>query len=328
MARNDPTRWTPQKIAKLVARAREKGATLEILGKRYGVCAAAVASVLRQAGVNKELSAQRKRWRMEEEREKRRSILADVMPRANGNVSVAAKMTHYSRATIEIWKRELLTPEDLEKIIVRPACIECGKPVVSKDPRAKICSAACKIFRKNKLKAKRSGSSWQLWQKRDYDELVISLKVCGGVVYKAAKMMGISRHAVHAAITRWGIRDELSDARAQRREEKIAQVAQMIMSGTGMMRAALSCGLHKRTIKEQLAAAGYGHLVHGQKCLHCGKIFTRQKIQDRCCSEECRKTMLRARWKKVRMRKAAIRNQRKNENVVIESQTIKRSKHL
>ena len=326
MARNDPTRWTPQRVARLVARARQKGATLEILGKRYGVCAASIASVLRQAGVNKELSDQRKRWRMEDEREKRRAILDDVMARANGNVSAAAKMTHYGRSSISLWTKALLTPEDLEKIIVRPACIECGKPVVSNDPRAKICSAACKTFRKNKLKAKRSGSSWQLWEKRDYDELIISLKVCGGVVYKAAKMMGISRHAVHAAITRWGIRDELSAARAQRREEQIEQVAQMIMSGVGMMRAALACGLHKRTIKEELTAAGYGHLVHGQRCLHCGKMFTRQKIQDRCCSEECRKAMMRARWKKVRMQRASKKT--KVVNIVIESQTIQRSKHL
>lgn len=326
MARNDPTRWTPQRIARLVARAKEKGATLEILGARYGVCAASIAAVLRKAGVNKELSAQRRKWRMEDEREKRKAILADVMAKANGNVSVAAKMTHYGRSTIEIWKKTLLTPEDLEKIIVRPACIECGKPVVSNDPRAKICSAACKIVRKNKLKAKRSNSSWQLWEKRDYDELIISLKVCGGVVYKAAKMMGISRHAVHAAITRWGIRDELSAARAQRREEKIEQVAQMIMSGVGMMRAALSCGVHKRTVKDELAAAGYGHLVHGQKCLRCGKIFTRQKIQDRCCSEECRKIMMRARWKKVRMLRAS--KKKKVVNIMIESKTIQRSKHL
>jgi predicted nucleic acid-binding Zn ribbon protein/transposase len=328
MARNDPTRWTAQKIAKLIARAREKGATLEILGKRYGVSASRIGMLLKRAGVNRELSAQRKLERLEKHRDEKRAIVFEALAKANGRISEAARLTHYGRSTIEIWARKLFTKDDVDSMVSRRACVECGNPVISINPRAKLCSDECRRKRVNKLRQKRRNSAWKLWRQRDYDEFLLTLRLCGGVVHKAAKILGVSRHAAQSAVTKWELRDEVAQARLDSTTEKVEKIAELIKNGVGMMQAADRVQFNKKKIKALLISNGYADVLRTQKCLFCGNLFRRKKVQDRCCSDECRQNLMRARWEKERMRKAAIRNQRKNENVVIESQTIKRSKHL
>jgi len=94
----------------------------------------------------------------------------------------------------------------------------------------------------------------------------------------------------------------------------------------GMMQAADRVQFNKKKIKAMLIRNGYADVIRTQKCLFCGKLFQRQKVQDRCCSDECRQNLKRARWKKVRMQRASKKT--KTVNIVIESKTIQRSKHL
>lgn len=329
MGRSDPSRWTPDELSRLVEMASQKGATLKMLGEHYGISAAAVATVLRQTGANLELSKRRKQWRLEEAKEERRRILSEILIKANGSISTAARIGNYGRSTIEIWTRQLFAKDEIERMIKRPACIECGKPVVSIAPHAKVCSAECKIARKNKLTARRRKSSWQLWVKRDYDELMVTLKLHGGNVNTVAKIMGISRHAVHAAVTRWGMREELDEMRRISRDERVTQAAELIKTGISVTRAALRVGIYKKYINAELTRMGYSHLIDAQKCVCCGKLFQRGKVQDRSCSEECRTNLMRARWKQVRLRKAENkRKQQKAKGVILQKELIKRSKHL
>lgn len=329
MPRTDPIRWTKQEISRLVTRAKEKGATLESLGERYGVSASAIAMILRKAGVNRELSTLRRQWRLEKNAEQKRALLAEVLEKANGNISAAARMSHYGRSTIEIWTRRLYAKDQVKRMLPKRACIECGNAFANVNPRSVCCSEECRRIRKNRIKSKRRTTTWELWAKRDYDELVVTLRMCGGRLHKAAKILGVSRYAVHSAVTRWGLRDELRQVRADSTAEKVRQAAELIRNGMGMRPAAGRVGILMRSIKALLIQHGYGDVLHTQKCLCCGKLFQRQKIQDRCCSEECRRNLMRDRWKKVRLRKAASRQKRqKAKSVVAQNELIKRSKHL
>jgi len=329
MARTDPYRWTPAEVEQLVARARQKGATLESLGEHYHVTGSAIATILRQAGVNRELSALRKQWRLEQNAEQKRALVAEVLAKAKGNISAAARMTHYGRSTIEVWTRKLYAREQVEKLHQVRACIECGNAFTNINPRAVCCSAECRRVRKNRIKSKRRTSTWELWAKRDYDELVVTLRMCGGSIHKAAKVLNVSRYAMHSAVTRWGLRDELEQVRADSTAEKVKQAAELIRNGMGMRPAAKRAGILMRSIKPLLIQHGYGDVLHTQKCLSCGTLFQRQKIQDRCCSAACSKERERRRWKQVALRKAAAKQKlQKKKTVAVEKELIKRSKHL
>ena len=329
MARTDPYRWTPAEVEQLVARARQKGATLESLGEQYHVSATWIGMLLKHAGVNRELSAQRKAERLERQREEKRAIVSEALAKANGRISEAARLTHYGRSTIEIWTRKLFTKDDVESMVSRRACVECGNPVISINPRAKTCSEQCRRKRVNELRRKRRNSGWKLWRQRDYDEFVLTLRLCGGVVHKAAKILGVSRHAAQGAVTKWGLRDEVAEVRSTSTTEKVKQIAELIGNGVGMMQAADRLQFNKKKIKALLIQHGYADVLRTQKCLSCGNLFRRQKVQDRCCSEECQKNLMRERWKQARLRKAAAKQKwQKAKTVAVEKELIKRSKHL
>jgi hypothetical protein len=313
MPRSDPSRWTPAEVEKLVARARQKGATLESLGEHYHVTGSAIATILKQAGVHLELSALRKQWRLEQNAEQKRALVAEVL----------------AKAKIEVWTRKLYAREQVEKLQQVRACIECGNAFTNINPRAVCCSAECRRVRKNRIKSKRRTSTWELWAKRDYDELVVTLRMCGGSIHKAAKVLNVSRYAMHSAVTRWGLRDELEQVRADSTAEKVKQAAELIRNGMGMRPAAGRVGILMRNIKPLLIKHGYAEVLHTQKCLCCGTLFQRQKIQDRCCSAACSKERERRRWKQVALRKAAAKQKRqKAKAIAVEKELIRRSKHL
>lgn len=329
MARTDPLRWTPDEIRKLVEVAGKDGVTLEGVGRQYGVSASQIQALLKRAGVNKELSKKRKREQLEKKRDEMRALVSEALAKANGSVREAARLTSYSITTMGLWARRLLAKDGVEKLKPKRACIECGSLIVSTHPRAKLCSVECKRRRTNMLRAKKRSSGWELWRERDYDELVNTLRLCGGIVWKAARVLGVTRHTAQSAVTRWGLRGELEQMRADDTAEKVRQVAQLMKGGAGMMQAARMINANRKKIKALLIENGYAEVIGTQKCPFCGNFFLREKVQDRCCSEGCKDNLMRERWKKTRLRRAAIKaRQKAAKGDIAKNKIIQRSKHL
>ena len=329
MARTDPLRWTPDEMKKLVEVASKDGATLEGVGKQYGVSASQIQALLKRAGVNKELAKKRKHEQLQKKREEMRALVSEALAGTNGSVKEAARLASYSITTMGLWARRLLAKDGIEKLKPKRACIECGSLIVSTHPRAKLCSAKCKRNRTNMLRAKKRNSGWWLWRERDYDELVNTLRLCGGCVWKAAGILGVTRHTAQSAVTRWGLRDELERMRADDTAEKVRQVAQLIKGGAGMMQAARTVNANTKKIKALLIEHGYAEVIGTQKCPFCGNFFLRKKLQDRCCSEDCKHNLMRERLKKTRLRRAAIKAKKKAaKGAVVKNKIIQRSKHL
>jgi hypothetical protein len=323
MARTDPKRWTKEEIEKLIEMASQEDATLKKIARHYYLAESTISAVLKKAGANRFLSKERKIWRLNKTKKEKKENIRDLLVKSKGNISAAAKLGNYGRSVIEKWARVLFTKEELRSFTVYPACIECGKPIKSSHPNAKMCSGECKKNRTNKLRAKVRGKSWQLWQKRDYDELLITLKNCGGSASKAAVALGVTRHSVHGAIARWNLQADVEDIKRESLEQKIQHFVEMLKNGLAFNYAAAKANLDRNKVKEYLTERGYENLLGTQKCLNCGMFFKRQKVQERCCSSECQTER-----RKKKLKKNTKKQKVKTSKVIVEKDLIKKSKYL